>query len=47
MPATGVPRKMVGAERKRKRRVRTLLLRPRWTSSRLLGFQVWRLDVKT
>ena len=41
VPATGVAIKMVGEEKKRKRRVRKLLLRPRWTRSKLLGFQVW------
>ena len=41
MPATGVPVKMEGEERKRKRMVKMLLLKPRCSSSRLLGFHVW------
>ena len=41
MPAMGVPVKMDGEEMKRKRMVKMLLLSPRWSRSRLLGFQVW------
>ena len=41
MPATGVPVKMEGEETKRKRMVKMLLLRPRCSRSRLLGFHVW------
>ena len=40
MPAMGVPVKMEGAEKKRKRMVRMLLLSPRWRRRRLLGFHV-------
>ena len=40
MPAMGVPVKMEGAEKKRKRMVRMLLLSPRCSRSRLLGFHV-------
>ena len=39
MPAMGVPVKMEGEERKRKRMVRMLLLSPRCSRRRLLGFQ--------
>ena len=40
MPTTGDPVKMEGDEMKRKRMVKMLLLRPRCSSRRLLGFQV-------
>ena len=39
----GVPVKMDGEEMKRKRMVKMLLLSPRWSRSRLLGFHVWCL----
>ena len=39
-PATALPVRMAGEERKRKVRLRTELERPRWTKSRLPGFQV-------